>query len=626
MTRAGDLNRVRLLLACAVLALAAALSVGAGAAQAATCDTTWQGSAFQDWSNAGNWTNGVPDNTKSACINGSGPVEITGESAQAQSLTLSGAELDIQSNSTAPGTLTLSADSSIGAGGSIVLRSTCTSACGNGASLTISSGTLTNNATIAAQAGNDQSTRALNGNITNANGATIDVQAPLEYGAGAAGTLDNQGMIDLLHQQPLTVPYGVPKTVVNDTGGTIDNGGGPGVLTVGAGNTFNQAGGTTTPSTANPGDPAVVIDGSNLGSTLKYTGTGVSTVQVRNLVTLNGSLASGQNVVVDGVSSTGCPESLLTSGASFTNAGTITLTGPCESGIKTTSGMLTNTGALVAKAGANRELRGSLTNQGTLSINAPTAFDGPGATLTQTAGTTTISPSQFLDLTSSGGTFLLEGGLLQSPRSNTSHPGSITGSLNNSGGNLAPGSTTAPGDFSLSGHYTQGARGRLTAVIAGTQVGKTYSQLGVQGGSTLGGTLAIVTHSSFHPLASQFFTILGGSTDSGKFAKLIGQFPPGGVGYKPLYDKTDMTLEGTPAARLTVKLAGTAKGTVTSSPAGINCGTTCAASFFKPQTVTLTEHPVTGHKFKGWSGACTGKTTTCKVKMTKAKTVTATFS
>jgi hypothetical protein len=180
--------------------------------------------------------------------------------------------------------------------------------------------------------------------------------------------------------------------------------------------------------------------------------------------------------------------------------------------------------------------------------------------------------------------------------------------------------------MTISGFYLQEAHGKLTAAIAGTKVGKTYSQLAVGGGSRIGGTLIIVTHSGFHPGQGQLFTILGGSSDSGTFPKIIGQFLPGAIGYKPLYDAKDVTLQAAAYAGLTVKRAGSGQGTVTSVPKGINCGATCAASFFKPQTVTLTEHPVTGPKFKGWSGACTGKTTTCKVKMTKATTVTATFS
>ena len=76
---------------------------------------------------------------------------------------------------------------------------------------------------------------------------------------------------------------------------------------------------------------------------------------------------------------------------------------------------------------------------------------------------------------------------------------------------------------------------------------------------------------------------------------------------------------------LTVSLAGTGKGTVTSSPAGINCPTTCNASFTSGTVVALTATPASGSAFAGWSGACTG-TGKCSVTMTSAKSVTATFN
>lgn len=71
---------------------------------------------------------------------------------------------------------------------------------------------------------------------------------------------------------------------------------------------------------------------------------------------------------------------------------------------------------------------------------------------------------------------------------------------------------------------------------------------------------------------------------------------------------------------LTVSTSGT--GTVTSSPAGIDCGATC--SFSTCQTVTLTATPGTCLALTGWSGACSG-TGTCTVAMDAAKAVTATF-
>jgi phospholipase C len=76
---------------------------------------------------------------------------------------------------------------------------------------------------------------------------------------------------------------------------------------------------------------------------------------------------------------------------------------------------------------------------------------------------------------------------------------------------------------------------------------------------------------------------------------------------------------------LTVAIAGAGTGTVTSTPAGINCPTTCSASFAQNAQVTLNETPATGDVFSGWSGACTGMAT-CSVTVTGADPVTATFS
>jgi hypothetical protein len=69
--------------------------------------------------------------------------------------------------------------------------------------------------------------------------------------------------------------------------------------------------------------------------------------------------------------------------------------------------------------------------------------------------------------------------------------------------------------------------------------------------------------------------------------------------------------------------SGTGNGTVTSSPAGINCGGTCAASFSSGTLVTLTATPAVGSTFGGWSGTGCGSG---KIMMDVARTCSATFN
>ncbi|HJU36104.1 MAG TPA: PASTA domain-containing protein [Gaiellaceae bacterium] len=76
---------------------------------------------------------------------------------------------------------------------------------------------------------------------------------------------------------------------------------------------------------------------------------------------------------------------------------------------------------------------------------------------------------------------------------------------------------------------------------------------------------------------------------------------------------------------LSVSKAGDGTGTVTSSPAGINCGTTCSFSYTQGSSVALTAEPAKGSSFAGWSGNCTGKTA-CAVSMLGARSVVASFA
>jgi len=73
--------------------------------------------------------------------------------------------------------------------------------------------------------------------------------------------------------------------------------------------------------------------------------------------------------------------------------------------------------------------------------------------------------------------------------------------------------------------------------------------------------------------------------------------------------------------KLTVSKSGTGSGTITSDPAGINCGTICSANFDPNTSVTLTATPNAGSTFGGWGGDCQscGYNTTCTITIDSDK-------
>ena len=77
---------------------------------------------------------------------------------------------------------------------------------------------------------------------------------------------------------------------------------------------------------------------------------------------------------------------------------------------------------------------------------------------------------------------------------------------------------------------------------------------------------------------------------------------------------------------LTISKSGAGNGTITSSPAGINCGDKCSAGFKPGAKVRLTAKPDSNSIFTGWSGGNYSGTGKCVVVMNADTGVTATFS
>jgi hypothetical protein len=83
---------------------------------------------------------------------------------------------------------------------------------------------------------------------------------------------------------------------------------------------------------------------------------------------------------------------------------------------------------------------------------------------------------------------------------------------------------------------------------------------------------------------------------------------------------------GSPGAQtLTVDNANAYDGSVTSSPAGISCGSHCSAAFPSGSTVTLTATPREEDAFSGFHGDCSGPALRCTLTMDAAKTVHVNF-
>jgi hypothetical protein len=85
------------------------------------------------------------------------------------------------------------------------------------------------------------------------------------------------------------------------------------------------------------------------------------------------------------------------------------------------------------------------------------------------------------------------------------------------------------------------------------------------------------------------------------------------------------TLDVQTLSNLTIVRDG--NGTVTSSPAGIECGPACSTSFDSTITATLTAVPLDGSLFTGWNGCdSVAPDSTCTVAMSANRMITAAFN
>ena len=98
-------------------------------------------------------------------------------------------------------------------------------------------------------------------------------------------------------------------------------------------------------------------------------------------------------------------------------------------------------------------------------------------------------------------------------------------------------------------------------------------------------------------------------------------FAEANLDWQPLAQRPQ---DGAPAT-LTVALAPRGAGGVTSTPEGLECPSVCSAEFDRGSSVRLEARPTGSLAFLGWTGACSGRSSSCSVSMDAEKRVEALF-
>ena len=177
---------------------------------------------------------------------------------------------------------------------------------------------------------------------------------------------------------------------------------------------------------------------------------------------------------------------------------------------------------------------------------------------------------------------------------------------------------------------TMGGATSVTATFARRQVTLTVAKDGTGAGtvaSTPAGIDCGADCTETYP-AGTSVTLAPTATSGSRFAGWSGACTGAGTCVVELTAAATVTatFADLPDHTLTVATAGAGSGSVTSDPAGITCPTTCTHDYEEGVSVVLTATPDGQSTFTGWTGACSGTSSTCEVAVAAAASVTATFA
>ncbi len=360
------------------LLLAAALLFAPARALAATCDTSWATATSGLWSDAADWTNGVPTPTSNACIQvpGSYTVTLNGSGASVNSITIGNTsgggtqELLDQAQPGSNATLTIAATSTVNQTGALALDTQ------TGAGYSAITGAQLSNFgqfSTVADGSNDNYIRA---NLLNESGGTVTLSG-LTNLVDSNNTITNDGSFTVETGAALSLTAGGDLFV---NSGALTN---SGSITLSSGASWTQSAGSATQT-----GTAVQMYG---GGTLTDV-SGGGTFDLVDSPSLSGTIPSGQTVTAEAYQGHNSNISLAGSSGSVINDGTLVLDVPVNGGDSlvtgtTTDPTLVNNGTIDAQVeGSNDDyLRANLTN------NPGATVEVKSGTLVQDSNTTTTN-------------------------------------------------------------------------------------------------------------------------------------------------------------------------------------------------------------------------------------------
>jgi hypothetical protein len=303
--------------------------------------------------------------------------------------------------------------------------------------------------------------------------------------------------------------------------------------------------------------------------------------------------------------------------------GPVTVNGGTLKGNGTLGGPVSNSGGIVAPG----------SSPGTLTIKGDYAQGAGGTLAEEITGTT---PGTQFDRLLVGGTLTLDGTLAIdstsfTPASNDTFK--IISGAGSRGGTFATLTGATAGDATYSAQYDADG---VTLAVAGPPPPPNHALsvtlAGTGAGSVSDGGSLTCSASCQHQYPEGSVVHLTATAAAGStFAGWSG----GGCSGTATCTVTlsaDQAVTATfntvpPAMHsLTVSKSGSGSGSVTSSPAGISCGSTCLHAFTAGTQVILTATADSGSTFGGWSGGGCSGTGTCTVTLNSDTTVTASFT